>query len=62
MVRNSSGYRFNIALTQNLNLHTNIKLEYYIKSLIYIQQNFRLQALFLFYWTMSFTLLTWSVI
>jgi len=33
----------------NLNLRTNVKLEYNVKSLNYIQQNFRFQALFLFY-------------
>ena len=31
------GYRFTKGLTQNLNLRTHLKLEYYIKSLIYIQ-------------------------
>jgi len=32
-------YRFTKGLTQNLNLSTNLKLEYNIKSLNYIQQN-----------------------
>jgi len=45
-------------LTQNLNLRTNLKLEYNIKSLNYIRQNFRFQASFLYYWTMSFTFST----
>ena len=52
--RYTPGYRFTKGLTQNLNLHTNLKLEYNIKSLNYIQQNFKFQASFLFYWTMSF--------
>ena len=56
------GYRFPKGLTQNLNLRTNLKLEYNTKSLNYIQQNFRFQASFLFFWTMSFTFLTWSVV
>jgi len=33
------GYRFTKGLTQNLNLCSHLKLEYNIKSLIYIQQN-----------------------
>ena len=53
-----SGYRFTKELTQNLNLRKNIKLEYNIKSLNYIQHNFRFQASFLYYWTMSFTFST----
>ena len=53
------GYRFTKGLSQNLNLRTNLKLEYYIKPLIYIQQNSSFQASFLFYWTLSFTFLTW---
>ena len=32
-----AGYRFTKGLPQNLNLRTNLKLEYYIKSLNYIQ-------------------------
>ena len=36
-------------LTQNLNFRTPLKLEYNIKSLNYIQQNYRFQASFLFY-------------
>jgi len=55
-------YRFTKGLTQNVNLRTNLKLEYNIKSLNYIQQNFRFQASFLLYWTMTFTLFTSSVI
>ena len=43
------GYRFTKGLMHNLNLRTNLKLEYNIKSLNYIQQNFRFQASFLFY-------------
>jgi len=35
----SSGYRFTKGLTQNLNLRTNLKLEYNKKSHNYIQQN-----------------------
>jgi len=31
------GYRFTTGLMQNLNLHTDFKLEYNIKSLNYIQ-------------------------
>ena len=38
--RSSSGYRFTKGLPQNLNLRTNLKLEYYIKPLIYIQLQF----------------------
>ena len=38
----------------NLNLRTNFKREYNVKSLNYIQHNFRFQASFVFYWTMSF--------
>ena len=53
---------FTKGLTQNLNLRNNIKLEYNIKSLNYIQPNFRFQASFLYYWTMSFTFCTWSVV
>ena len=34
--RYSSGYRFTKGLTQNLNLRTNLKLKYNIKSLNYI--------------------------
>ena len=41
-------YRFTKGLTQNLNLRTNLKLEYNIKSFHYIQHNFRFQASFLF--------------
>jgi len=44
----SSFYRFTKGLTQNLNLRTNLKLEYNVKSLNYIQQNFRFKASFLF--------------
>jgi len=55
-------YRFSKGLWQNLNLRTHLKLEYNKKSLNYIQQNFSFQASFLFYWTMSFTFLTWSVV
>ena len=44
---NSAGYRFTKGLTQNLNLRTNLKLKYNIKSLNYIQPNFRFQASFL---------------
>ena len=51
------GYQFTKGLMQNLNLCTNLKLEYNIKSLNYIQQNLSFQASFLFYWTMSFTFL-----
>ena len=58
----SSGYRFTKGLTQNLNLRTNLKLKYNIRSLNYIQPNFRFQASFLYYWTMSFTFSTWSVV
>ena len=43
-------------LTQNLNLRTHLKLEHNIKSLNYIQKNFRFQDWFLLYWTMSFIL------
>ena len=43
-------------------LRTNLKLKYNIKSLNYIQPNFRLQASFLYYWTKSFTFSTWSVV
>ena len=56
------GYRFTKGLTQNLNLRTNLKLKYNIKSLNNIQPNFRFQASFLYYWTMSFTFSTWSVV
>ena len=49
--RSSPGYRFTKGLTQNLNLRTNLKLKYKIKSLNYIQ------ASFLYYLTMSFTFL-----
>ena len=55
-------YRFTKGLTQNLNLRTNLKLKYNINSLNYIQPNFRFQASFLYYWTMSFTFSTWSVV
>ena len=48
------GYRFTKGLTQNLNLRRHFKLEYNVKSLNYIQQNFRFQASFLFCWTLSF--------
>ena len=58
----SLGYRFTKGLTQNLNLRTNLKLKYNIKSLNYIQPTFRFQASFLYYWTMSFTFSTWSVV
>ena len=58
----SPGYRFTKGLTQNLNLRTNLKLKYNIKSLDYIQPNLRFQASFLYYWTMSFTFSTWSVV
>jgi len=64
-----AGYRFTKGLTQNLNLCTNLKLEYNIRSLNYIQHNFRFQASFLnywtsflYYWAMSFTFSTWSVV
>jgi len=43
------GYRFTKGVTQYLNLRTHLKLEYNIKSLNYIQKNFRLQAWFLLY-------------
>jgi len=33
------GYRFTKGLTQNLNVRTNLELEYNIKSLNYIQKN-----------------------
>ena len=56
------GYRFTKGLTQNLNLRTYLKLKYNIKSLNYIQPNLRFQASFLYYWTMSFTFSTWSVV
>ena len=56
------GYRFTKGLTQNLILRTNLKLKYNIKSLNYIQPKFRFQASFLYYWTMSFTFSTWSVV
>jgi len=42
-------YRFTKGLTQNLNLRTNVKLEYNINSLNYIQQTFSVKASFLFY-------------
>ena len=35
----ATGYRFTKGLTQNLNLRTNLKLEYNKKSHNYIQQN-----------------------
>jgi len=54
---NRPGYRLTKGLTQNLNLRTHLKLEYNIKSLNYMQHNFRFQASFLYYWTMSFTFL-----
>ena len=56
------GYRFTKGLTQNLNLRTNLKHKYNIKSPNYIQPTFRFQASFLYYWTMSFTFSTWSVV
>jgi len=56
--RCTAGYRFTKELTQNLNLRTNLKLEYNVKSLNYIQQSFRFQASFLFCWTMSFYFFT----
>jgi len=56
------GHHFTKGLTQNLNLRTNLKLEYNIKSLNYIQKNFSFQAWFLLYWTMYFTFWTWSVV
>ena len=62
MCAKAPGYRFTKGLTQNLNLRTNLKLKYNIKSLKYIQPNFRFQASFLYYWTMSFTFSTWSVV
>jgi len=37
ITKTPAGYRFTKGLTQNLNLRTHLKLEYYIKSLIYIQ-------------------------
>ena len=43
------GYRFTKALTQNLNLRTDLKHEYNIKSLNYVQQNSSFQATFLIY-------------
>jgi len=43
------GTIFTKELMQNLKLHTNLKLEYYMKSLNYIQKNSRFQASFLFY-------------
>jgi len=49
IMKSSPGYRFTKGLTPDLNLHTNLKLEYNKKSLNYIQQNFRFQASFLFY-------------
>ena len=48
------GYRFTKGLTQNLNLHTNLKLKYILKSLNYVQQNFSFLASFLFYWTVFY--------
>jgi len=48
-IKNVSGHRFTKGLTQNLNLRTNLKLEYNIKSLNNIQQNYRFQASLLFY-------------
>ena len=56
------GYRCTKGLTQNLNLRTNLKLQYILKSLNYVQQNLSFLASFLFYWTMSFTFLTRSVV
>jgi len=41
--------RFTKGLTQNLNLRTNLKLAYNIKSLNYVQQNLSFLASFLFY-------------
>jgi len=49
-------------LMQNLNLRTNLKLKYNIKSLNYIQKNYRFQAWFLLYWIMYFTFFSWSVV
>jgi len=62
MLYGPPGYRFTKGLTQNLNLRTNLKLKYNIKSLNYNQPNFRFQASFLYYWTTSFTFSTWSVV
>ena len=56
------GYRFTKGLAQNLNLRTNLKLEYTIKSLNNIQKNYIFQAWFLLYWTMSFNFLTCSMV
>ena len=47
-----AGNRFTKALTQNVNLHTHLKVDYNIKSLNYIQKNYRFQASFLLYWTL----------
>ena len=59
---NPSGYRFTKGLAQNLNLRTNLKLEYTIKSLNNTQKNFLFQAWFLLYWTMSVNCLTCSMV
>jgi len=40
-------------LTQNLKLRTHLKLEYNVKSLNYIQENYKFQAWFLLYWTLT---------
>mgnify|MGYP007091345658 CR=1 FL=1 len=53
-----SRYRFIKGLTKNLNLRTNVKIEFNIKSRNYIQLNFCFQTSFLYYWTMSFTFFT----
>ena len=39
------GYHFTKGLTQNLNLRTNLKNKYNIKSLNYIQPNFKISSL-----------------
>jgi len=40
-----AGYRFTKGRAQNLNLRTHLKLEYNIKSLNYIQTNFKISSL-----------------
>ena len=60
--KSTAGYRFTKGLAQNLNLRTNLKLEYTIKSLNNIQKNYLFQAWFLLYWTMSFNFLTCSMV
>ena len=61
-IQTTNKHCFIKGLPQNLNLDTNLKLKYNMKSLNYIQPNFRFQASFLYYWTMSFTFSTWSVV